>query len=219
MAVTRARKEAVLAEIEALLRTATSVTFTMNQRLTVLDVTNMRVEFRKVGGTFMLAKKTLICKAFKNALNVDLDIATLPGQIGILVASKDAVAPISIANKFATDWKKEQKIDFAGAYMEGRILGAAEARRLATLPSREVLLAKLLGSMKSPIAGLARFFDGARQELEKRNVSSVGKLTQFIGTPAVEAPAPVAPVETPAIAEAPVEEAAPAAESTEEVAA
>ena len=178
MAVTKARKVEVLAELEALLRTATSVTFTTNQKLTVLDVTTMRVDLRKAGATFMLAKKTLIRLAFKNVLNVEIDDKLLPGQVGILVATKDALAPIAIVNKYALEWRKEQKIDFAGAYFDGRLLGADETRRLATLPSREVLLAKLLGSMKSPIAGLARFFDAARQELEKQGVAKVGALTK-----------------------------------------
>ena len=111
---------------------------------------------------------------------------------------------------------------FVGGYMDGRLMDGAETKKLATLPSREVLLAKLLGSMMSPLSGLARFFDAAKKDLETNNLTKVGDLTASAPakapeTPkAEEAPAPVAeaaPVaeEAPAVVEAPVE-SAPVAE-------
>ena len=98
---------------------------------------------------------------------------------------------------------------FVAGYMEGRLMDATETAKLATLPSREVLLAKLLGSMMSPLSGLARFFDAAGKDLTAKSLTKVGDL---IGSGA--APAPVAEV----AAEAPAVEVAPEAPVAEAVA-
>jgi hypothetical protein len=81
-------------------------------------------------------------------------------------------------------------------------------KKLATLPSREVLLAKLLGSMMSPLSGLARFFDAAKKDLEAKSLTKVGDLVGSAPAKKEDAPAPVAevaPVETPVAEAAPVE--------------
>ena len=70
--------------------------------------------------------------------------------------------------------------------MEGRIMDGAETKKLATLPSREVLLAKLLGSMMSPLSGLARFFDGAKKELEIKGLTKIADLTVPVSEKAEE---------------------------------
>lgn len=199
MAVSKAKKVEQLAVLESHLKTATSVGFTSNQKITVLDVTALKKDLRSENAIFHTAKKTLICIAFKNVYGVELDINTLPGQIALIISQGDAIAPLGIAAKYANDWKKEQKLTFVAGYMEGRMMDGAETKKLATLPSREVLLAKLLGSMMSPLSGLARFFDAAGKELTDKSLTKVSDLTA--ATPAKEAaPAPVAeaaPAETP----------------------
>ena len=138
----------------------------------------MRAEYRKTHAIFMLAKKTLIALAFRNVYGQELPESALVGQTGIVVAKADAIAPLAITARFAQEFRKEQKIKFSGGFFEGRVLSSADVTRLASLPSREVLLAKLLGSMKSPVAGLARFFDAARKELEEKGLTTVGKLAK-----------------------------------------
>ena len=108
---------------------------------------------------------------------------------------------------------------FVGGYMEGRLMDGAETKKLATLPSRAVLLSKLLGSMMSPLSGLARFFDAAKKDLEGKSLTKVGDLVGSAPAPAKaekkeEAPAPVAEV----VVEAPVVETAPEAPVAEVVA-
>ena len=209
MAVTRAKKSEILATLEAHLKDATSVAFTSNNKLTVEDVESIRKDARAQNGVFMLAKKTLIRIAFKNVLNADLDLDTLPGQVAIVISKGDKIAALAAVNKYVAEFKKEQKIKIVGGYIDGRILGETEASKLAGLPSREVLLAKLLGSMMSPLSGLARFFDGAKNEITAKSVTKVGDLA-VAAAPKAEA-APAAAVEAPA-AEAPAAEEAPKAE-------
>ncbi len=162
----------------------------------------MKSELRKENAVYMIAKKTLICLAMKNVLGAEIDINTLPGAVAILIAKGDKVAPLGIVNKYAVELRKEEKIKFVGGYIDGRVLGAAETAKLASLPSREVLLAKLLGSMMSPLSALARFFDGAKTEMEAKNATKVGDLAKLT---AAAVSTPVAAVETPVEAEAVVE--------------
>lgn len=179
MAVSKARKIEQLAEIEALLKEAKSVGFTSNTKITVGEVTKIKKELRDYNAIFMTAKKTLIRIAFKNVYNLDLDIDTLPGQVAMVVAKEDAIAPLGVVNKYANekDWKKAKKLTFVGGYFEGNIVDADSIKKIASLPSREVLLSKLLGSMMSPLSGLARFFDAAKKDLEAKNLSKVADLT------------------------------------------
>lgn len=178
MAITRNRKEEILSTLEAHLKEATSVGFTSNQKLTVLETMNIKRELRAQEAVFMLAKKTLIRIAFKNVYGVDLDLDTLPGQVAIIISKGDKVAGLGVVNKFANEreFKKNEKIKFVGGYFDEKVMSAEEIAKIASLPSREVLLAKLLGSMMAPLSGLARFFDAAKTELETQGKDKVGQL-------------------------------------------
>lgn len=217
MAVSKAKKVEQLAALEAHLKEAKSVAFTSNQKITVLEVSNLKKDLRAQDAIFLTAKKTLMRIAFKNVYGADLDLTTLPGQVAVIISKGDALSPLGVANKYATEWRKEEKLTFVGGYMDGRLMDAIETKKLATLPSREVLLAKLLGSMMSPLSGLARFFDAAKKDLEAKSLAKVGDLTA--STPAKEekkeeAPAPVA--EAPKVEEAdPVAAEAVPAEAAE----
>jgi large subunit ribosomal protein L10 len=214
MAVSRSQKEDILAKLEAHLKDATSVAFTTNNKLTVEDIIAIRKDVREVNGVFMLAKKTLMRLAFKNALGVDLDLSTLPGQVAIIISKGDKIAALAAVNKHVAEHKKEEKLKFVAGYIDGRLMDAKETAKLAGLPSREVLLAKLLGSMKSPISGLARFFDGAKKELEGKSLSKVGDLTKAAPA-AAEAPKAAEPVAAAPVEAAPAAEAAPEAPAAE----
>ena len=209
MAVSKAKKVEQLAALEAHLKDAKSVGFTSNQRVTVAEVSTLKKDLRAQNAVYLIVKKTLIRIAFKNVYAVDLDISTLPGQVALVIGKGDAIAPLGVANKYANEWKKEEKMVFVGGYMDGRLMDGNETKKLATLPSREVLLAKLLGSMMSPLSGLARFLDAAKKDLEGKSLTKVGDLVWSAPAKAPEAPkAEVAPAPVEA-APAPVAEAAP----------
>ena len=71
---------------------------------------------------------------------------------------------------------KGEKIEWAACIFEGELKSLEETKILAGLPSRDTLLGRLVGSMKSPISGLARFFDAAAKELETQGKSTVSEL-------------------------------------------
>lgn len=238
MAVNKAKKSEILASLEQELKAASSVAFTTNTKLTVLDVTNMRKELRTVDASFTLAKKTLIKIAFKNVYGIELSPEVLVWQVAVLISKWDKIAGIAVVNKYATDFRKEEKLKFVWGYFDGNLLNAAETAKIANLPSREVLLSKLLGSMKSPISALARFFDGAKKDIESKGLTKVSELIgsapkkeevkveevktevkeevnveEVVETPTTEevATTEVAEVATEEVAETPTEEVAPEA--------
>ena len=145
MAVSKARKVEQLAQLEVHLKEAKSVGFTSNQKITVAEVTAIKRDLISHNALFIVAKKTLIRIAFKNVYGVELDIDTLPGQVAMVIAKDDAIAPLGVVNKYANekDWKKAEKLTFVGGYFEEKVVDAESIRKIASLPSREVLLAKL----------------------------------------------------------------------------
>lgn len=119
MALTRTKKEEVLAQLKTAIESANSVGFTTNIGLTVQDVTTLRVQLREVNATFTLAKKTLIKIAFKEVYGVELDSANLPNQIAMVLSNDDAVAGLGKVNDFM---KKKQpgfeKMEWTMSYFE-----------------------------------------------------------------------------------------------------
>ncbi len=176
MAVSKAKKSEQIAALETHIRCATSVGFTSNQKITALEVSALKRDLRAQNAIFLTVKKTLIRIVFKNIHNIELDLETLPGQVALVIAKGDAIAPLGVANKYSNEWKKEEKMVFVGGFLEGRLMDSVEIKKLSSLPSREVLLAKLLGSMMSPLSGLARFFNAAKKDLEGKGLAKVGDL-------------------------------------------
>ena len=128
MAITKAKKVEQLAILEAHLKEAKSVAFTSNKKVTVLEVSALKKDLRAVGAVYLTIKKTLIRIAFKNVYGVDVDLSTLPGQVALVIAKDDAIAPFGVANKYANDWRKEEKMVFVGGYMDERLMDATETR-------------------------------------------------------------------------------------------
>jgi ribosomal protein L10 len=81
MAVSKEQKVQILNALIEKFKTAQSIGFAKTSTITVEEFFAMRKELRAVGATYTIAKKTLIKKAIKEVLNIDVDLATLPGQI------------------------------------------------------------------------------------------------------------------------------------------
>ena len=175
MAVSKAKKVEILAELVTKFKEAKSIGFASTTTLTVDDFFYLRKDLREVGATYNLAKKTLIRKALKDALDIDVDLSTLPGQIGAVCSNDDAVAGLGKVNDLVKKTKGE-KITWALSIFEWEIKDLESTKTIAGLPSRDTLLGRLVGSLQSPIAGLARFFDAAKCDLEAKGKEKVGDL-------------------------------------------
>lgn len=176
MAVSKQKKVEILASLVEQIKEAKSVWFASSNGVTVAEFAGLRKNLREVSATYTLAKKTLIVKAVKEALDIEIDLADLEGQIGMVCSNDDAIAGLTKVNDFIKSNPKAPKMAWAASIFEGKYQGKAETEVIASMPSRETLLGRLVGSMKSPISKLARFFDAAAKDIESQGKTKVGEL-------------------------------------------
>ena len=144
-------KKAVVAEIAAEVAKAQTIVIADYRGIEVSSMTKLRAQAREKGVFLRVLKNTLARRAVAGTPFEGL----AEQMVGPLVysISEDAVAAAKVLNDFA---KVDQKISIkAGAY-DGKVLDAAAVQQLASIPSREELLAKLLGVMQAPVSGMAR---------------------------------------------------------------
>lgn len=142
-------KEAVVAAIAEDLKSATTVVFVDARGLTVDKDTELRASLRKAGVSYKVRKNTLTVKAVEK-LGLEGVDEFLKGPTAIA-----ACPTLTDAAKIINDFSKENKaIEIKGGIMEGKAISADTVKELAALPSKEVLIARALGSLNGPITGL-----------------------------------------------------------------
>lgn len=155
-------KQPVVAEISELLNGAASAVVVDYRGLTVAQDTELRKALRQVGVSYKVYKNTLIKRAAEGTEFAALD-PNLEGPTAIAVSKDDATAPARVLAEFA---KKADKLEIKGGVIEGTYYDAKGMQVIATIPSREVLLGKLLGSMQSPITNFARVIKQIAEQQE-----------------------------------------------------
>ena len=120
--------------------------------LTVAQDTELRKQLREAGVIYKVCKNTMMKRAFEGTDFAQLD-EYLEGPNAIAISKEDATAPARIICNFA---KKAEALEVKAGVVEGSVYDAAGIQELSKIPSREVLLSKLLGSFKSPMASFAR---------------------------------------------------------------
>jgi large subunit ribosomal protein L10 len=145
------KKKAVVAEVSAQLAKAKAIVVAEYRGLEVGRMTELRAKARKSGVYLRVLKNTLARRAVEGTPFAGLS----PHMKGPLVygISPDAVATAKVLNEFA---KANEKLVIRAGAMENAVISPKEVTALASLPSREELLAKLLGTMQAPIAKFAR---------------------------------------------------------------
>jgi len=149
-------KKQIVAGIETLLKeTKTGVLFNF-RGLDVEAATKLYNNCRAAGVKCGVYKNRLIKFALEGANLAELE-PILKGPTAIATSADDVVAPAKILHDFA---KENELLEIKGGFMEGKVVDIATIKQLATLPSKEVLLGKLLGSLQSPMYGLANVLNG-----------------------------------------------------------
>ena len=143
-------KQPIVAEISELLNGAASAVVVDYRGLTVAQDTELRKQLREAGVAYKVYKNTMIKRAAEGTDFAALD-PDLEGPTAIAVSKDDATAPARILAEFA---KKADKLEIKAGVVEGTYYDQKGMQ--ATIPSREVLLGKLLGSIQSPITNFAR---------------------------------------------------------------
>ena len=151
MSLNRSEKEAVISDVTGLAAKAQTLVIAEYRGITVADMTKLRATARSNGVTLSVLKNTLARRAVTGtAFEVVSDQMTGPL---IYSFSEDAVAAAKVVAEFAKT--NDKLVIRAGAY-GGKVLDVNGVKQLASIPSKEVLLAQLLGLMQSPISRTAR---------------------------------------------------------------
>lgn len=148
----RQLKEQKVAEIKEKLQKAQAVVLSKYQGLTVEEDTQLRKSLREAGVEYKVYKNTLVTLAAKE-LGIESISEYLEGPVSIAFGYEDVTAPARILNDFAKDHKA---LELKAGLIDGELYDVDKIKQLATIPSKEVLIAKFLGSIKSPISSFAR---------------------------------------------------------------
>jgi len=153
---TRKEKKVLVKSLVTRLKESKAVVFSDFKGLSVKDMTILRRQLRKEKVFFQVFKKTLLAIALKEA-GLEADVKNLKGQIVVAISSEDEVAAAKI---IATMAKSNDNISIVGGTLEQKVLSREEVMSLAKLLSKEELLAKLVGTLKAPMSGLANVMVG-----------------------------------------------------------
>ena len=186
-------KKPVVEEISEKIKDAQAVVLVDHRGLTVAQDTELRKKLREEGVTYKVYKNTMMNFAFKGTDFEQLG-DLLNGPSAMAVSTTDPAAPARVLYDFA---KQAKALEIKGGVIEGKFYDAAAMTEIAEIPSKDVLLSKLLGSMQTPITNFARVI---KQIAEKGGEEAA----------ATEEAAPAETAEAPAAEEAATE--APAAE-------
>jgi len=157
MAVTKSKKKEILSELLAQMKDAKSIVFADSKGCTVKDLSNLRRSLREKGVKYQIAKKTLIRIAAKELGYTEIPTESLEGAIGVACSMEDEIAGAKIINDLG---KKNKNLSLRGGLFNGKVLSISEVKQLATLPSKEELLAKFVYILKSPISGFHGVLQG-----------------------------------------------------------
>ncbi|HCW32134.1 MAG: 50S ribosomal protein L10, large subunit ribosomal protein L10 [Candidatus Peregrinibacteria bacterium GW2011_GWE2_39_6] len=149
MAITKAQKTDMLTELNDQFDRAKGIVFARYSGLSVMDAQDLRRSLKKANVDYKVAKKTLLKLAAKRK-GIDLTDEIIAGPIGVAFGFDDEIVA---AQRIADFAKKFENFELMGGIVEGKIIDAATVKTLASIPSREVLLAKFMGSTLSPLNG------------------------------------------------------------------
>lgn len=191
MPKSRQQKTDALAALTEAFKSGKSVMFADYQGMTVSKVTDLRKKMDAEGVKYIVAKKTLLRLAAKEA-GYDITGTSLPGMLGAAFTQENEMA----AAKLIGDAGKDAPIKLVGGIFDGKVVDGAYAISLSKLPSKSQLLGQLLSVLNGPAAAFVRVINA--------------KSEQMGAGAAPAAPAPEVKEEAPApVAEAPAPEAAP----------
>lgn len=156
---TIAAKQSIVAEIKEKFEKATTVVLVDYRGLTVEEDTDLRNQLRKAGVEYAVLKNTMIKKAVEG-MGYDQLVAQLEGPTAVAF-SEDAVAPAKIISEFS---KAKKKMSIKCGICEKEYYDVAGVEALAALPSREVLIAKIMGSMMSSVSKFVYCVEALRKK-------------------------------------------------------
>ncbi|MFA7186837.1 50S ribosomal protein L10 [Dehalococcoides mccartyi] len=158
----RIKKKITVDELTDALAVAQSAVFTDYRGINTSELTTIRVKLREAGVGYRVLKNTLARRAADNTDHSNIKGA-FEGPVAMAYSSNDVVAPARVLMDYISSSKSNLKV--TGGYLSNKLISVEEVAELAKLPSREVLISKILAGMQSPITGLAMVLNGPARGL------------------------------------------------------
>lgn len=157
-------KSLVVSEIVEKLNNSSSAVVVDYKGLTVAEVTELRKVMREAGVDYKVYKNTLVRRAAQEVGIEQFNAELLVGTNAIAFGYEDPVAPARILKKFI---ETHPKMKLKMGVVEGEFYDEAKIMELANIPSREELIAKLLGSLKAPVSNFVYLVDAIAKKQEE----------------------------------------------------
>ncbi len=155
-------KKEIVAQLTERLEKAQAGVIADFRGLTVAQDTELRTKLREAGVEYTIVKNTLTRFA-ANAVGLgDLD-PVLHGPTALATSADDVVAPAKVLVEFA---KKNEQLEIKAGFVDGKVISVDEVKVYASIPNKETLIAKMLGSLQAPISSLARTLDAIAKQME-----------------------------------------------------
>ena len=145
------QKQQVVADLAELIKASASGVVVNYQGITVEKDTELRKALREAGVKYMVVKNSLTGRACDEVGFGDMK-QYLSGMTAIAIGSEDPIAPAKVIKKYA---EKIESFNILAGYLDGAVVDSATVNALADIPSKEVLIAKFLGSIKAPLYNFA----------------------------------------------------------------
>jgi large subunit ribosomal protein L10 len=162
MAKNRQQKEVTKQQLTDAFKSAKSVVFADYQGLKVPQADDLRKKARAANVQYIVAKKTLISLAAKDA-GFNLDARKFPGMLGAAFGSEDEVAPAKVLG----DAMKGSTLKLVGGIFEGLVVDAVKVNALSKLPSKQQLLGQVVGTMYAPVSAFVRALNAIKESKEQ----------------------------------------------------
>lgn len=159
MAISKAKKDTLVAEMSELFAGAKSTVFAQYQGLSVADLQELRALAREAGVTIKVVKNRLVRVAMASTDTYkETDTSLLVGQLVYAISADDEVAAAQVLDKFA---KTHPALAFAGGFSaEGAVLSASDVTALAKLPSKNQLIGEVVAQLLSPVNDVTNALSG-----------------------------------------------------------
>lgn len=161
---TKEKKQQTVAELREIFDRAQVAIVTDYRGLTVKEITDLRRRLQKVGGDLTVSKNTLIDLVTRDADQWKAMEPFLAGPTALAIGFDDPVAAAKAVTDFAKE-KRKVEIKIRGGVLEGKPLSADAVKDLASMPSKEVLLGRMLGSLQSPAQNFASVLSAVSRNL------------------------------------------------------
>lgn len=161
--ITKEQKQEIVAELTEKIRNASALYFIDFATMTVEQDWALRKEFRNKGISYKVAKNTLILRALENVGGYDINEKQLFGQTGVVFAKEnDPITPAKIIRDISA---KSEKPKLKVAVVEGAVYPGSQLKQIADLPTREEIIAGILGSIDAPVSGIVGAINSVMRDL------------------------------------------------------